>query len=91
MKKEIFKYLYSFKYNNKEYIAPSRGILFNSMIPTQNTPIQINGYTIGLRRYSTYGNWIPTPYPMKKGDDFSVTSWIGSEGGAYFVPLQEVN
>lgn len=77
-------------YNDKKYCAPSKGVLFNSMIPAQNTPIKINGYTIGMRIYSTYGNWIPTPYSMKKGDVFSVTSWIGNEGGAYFVPLQEV-
>lgn len=78
-------------FNNKSYTAPSKGVLFNAMIPTYNTDIKINGNSVGTRLYSTYGNWIPTPYYLNKGDIFSVSGWIGNSGGAYFFPLKGVN
>ena len=78
-------------FNNKNYTAPTKGVLFNAMIPTNNTEIKINGYSVGVSRYSTYGNWIPTPYYLDAGDIFSVTNWIDSEGKAYFFPLKGVS
>ena len=78
-------------YNNKNYTAPIKGVLFNAMIPTNDTEIKINGYSIGIRKYSTYGNWIPTPYYLNTGDIFSVSGWITSDGGAYFFPLKGAN
>jgi hypothetical protein len=74
--------------NNKSYTAPTKGVLFNSMIPTNKTEIKINGYSVGIRQYSTYGNYIPTPYYLNAGDVFSVTSWADSNGSAYFFPLK---
>lgn len=78
-------------FNNKNYTAPTKGVLFNAMIPTNQTEIKINGNTIGTRQYSTYGNYIPTPYYLNNGDIFSVSGWTGSQGGAYFFPLKGVN
>lgn len=75
-------------YSTKQYTAPTDGILYNAMLPTTNTPIKINGKTIGIRKYSTYGNWIPTPYILSKGDVFSVDSFISNDGGASFVPFK---
>lgn len=77
--------------NNKSYTAPTKGVLFNSMIPTNKTEIKINGYSVGIRQYSTYGNYIPTPYYLNAGDVFSVTSWADSNGSAYFFPLKGAN
>lgn len=75
-------------FNNKSYTAPTKGVLFNAMIPPQDTEIKINGYSVGVRRYSTYGNWIPTPYYLDAGDVFSVSGWIATDGKAYFFPLK---
>lgn len=77
-------------YSTKQYTAPTDGILYNAMIPTSGTPIKINGNTIGIRQYSTYGNWIPTPYILSKGDVFSVNTFISNVGGASFVPFKGV-
>lgn len=78
-------------HTNKSYTAPQKGVLFNAMIATNNTDIKINGNSIGIRKYSSYGNWIPTPYYLDAGDIFSVSGWIDSNGGAYFFPLKGVN
>jgi hypothetical protein len=74
--------------SNKNYTAPTKGVLFNSMLPTNQTEIKINGYSVGIRQFSTYGNWIPTPYYLNTGDVFSVTGWNDSVGSAYFFPLK---
>lgn len=77
----------------KNYTAPTKGILFNGMLPGQDCKIKINGNEIGTRRYSTYGNWIPTGYYLDAGDTFTFDGGAPGDnaGGAYFFPLKGVN